>query len=133
MKRNATKSICLAAAISLGLAGTAAAFSISFSWGNLKKCTSGNPNRVANPTFKLRSVPDGTAKIRFKMKDLNVPSYNHGGGTVKYSGGSTIAPGAFKYKSPCPPSGSHNYEWSVTALDSKGKKLGQAKARKRYP
>ena len=103
-----TRSLCLAAAISVCLAGPAAAFSISFSWGNLKKCTSGNPNRVSNPAFKLSAVPDGTAKIRFKMKDLNVPSYNHGGGTVTYSGGSTIAPGAFNYKSPCPPNGAHN-------------------------
>ena len=133
MKLNTAKSLCLAAAVSLSLAGPAAAFSISFSWGNLKKCTSGNPNRVANPAFKLSSVPDGTAKIRFKMKDLNVPSYNHGGGTVTYSGGSTIAPGAFNYKSPCPPNGAHNYQWTATALDAKGKKLGEAKATKRYP
>ncbi|MCB1416357.1 MAG: hypothetical protein KDJ64_08075 [Nitratireductor sp.] len=99
----------------------------------MKKCTSGNPNRVSNPAFKLSAVPDGTAKIRFKMKDLNVPSYNHGGGTVTYSGGSTIAPGAFNYKSPCPPNGAHNYQWTATALDAKGKKLGEAKATKRYP
>ena len=133
MNRNFAKSICLATALTLCIAGPAAAFSISFGWGNLKKCTSGNPNRVSNPAFKLSGVPDGTAKIRFKMKDLNVPRYNHGGGTVKYSGGSTIASGAFSYKSPCPPDGAHNYEWTATALDSKGKKLGEAKARKRYP
>ena len=39
----------------------------------------------------------------FKLVDLDVKSYNHGGGWVEYKGQSTIEPGAFKYKSPCPP------------------------------
>ena len=112
----ATKLILAAGALSLAMTANAAAFSISFSWGNLKKCTTGNPNRVDNPKFSLSGVPAGTAKIRFKMKDINVPNYNHGGGTVAYSGGGSIAPGAFKYKSPCPPNGAHMYEWTATAL-----------------
>ena len=86
------------------------AFSLSFSWGNLKSCTNGRPNRVANPNFKLSSVPEGTLKIKFKMVDKNVPRFNHGGGTVKYIKQKVIAPGAFKYKSPCPPDGKHRYE-----------------------
>jgi phosphatidylethanolamine-binding protein (PEBP) family uncharacterized protein len=108
-------------------------FSLGFDWGNLKKCTSGNPNSVPNPKFTLKGVPKGTASIQFRMTDLNVPSYNHGGGTVKYSSGSSIAPGAFKYRSPCPPDGTHNYQWTATAKDAGGKKLGEAKARKAYP
>jgi len=108
-------------------------FSIGFDWGNLKKCTSGNPNSVSNPKFTLRGVPAGTATIQFRMTDLAVPSFSHGGGKVPYKGGSTIAPGAFKYLSPCPPNGAHNYQWTATALDAKGKKLAEAKARKRYP
>ena len=45
------------------------------------------------------------------MTDLDAGSYNHGGGKVKVDQ-STIAiePGAFKYYSPCPPSGKHRYE-----------------------
>lgn len=112
---------------------TAADFSIGFSWSGLKKCTNGYPNRVNNPKFTLKSVPAGTARIDFKMKDRNVPSYNHGGGKVKYKSGSSIARGAFKYKSPCPPNGKHTYEWTATARDAKGKKLAVAKARKSYP
>jgi phosphatidylethanolamine-binding protein (PEBP) family uncharacterized protein len=111
----------------------AADFSIGFSWSGLKKCTSGKPNRVQNPPFTLKNVPAGTARIDFKMKDRNVPSYNHGGGKVKYKGGSSIARGAFKYKSPCPPNGKHTYEWTATARDAKGKKLAVAKARRSYP
>ena len=127
--------IVAAMGISLAFVATAPAqaFSLSFSWGNIKECTTGRPGTVPNPNFKLSGVPDGTARIRFKMVDRNVPSYNHGGGTVNYSGGNTIAPGAFRYKSPCPPSGSHTYEWTATALDSRGKRLGVAKASKRYP
>jgi len=109
------------------------AFSLGFQWGKLKLCNSGRPNRVASPKFTVRGVPKGTATIQFKMKDLNVPSYNHGGGKVKYSGGSTIKSGAFKYKSPCPPGGRHTYEWTATAKDSKGKKLATARAKRQYP
>ena len=123
----------VSSAIAFSAPTAAQAFSLSFSWGNLKKCTSGRPNRVSNPKFKLSGVPEGTKKIKFRMKDLNVSSYNHGGGTVKYDGNNTIQPGAFKYASPCPPSGRHTYEWTATATGSGGKKLGTAKAKKKYP
>ena len=59
-------------------------------------------------------------------------TYNHGGGKVEYTGQPTIAPGAFKYKSPCPPHGQHTYVWTVTAKNDKNKKLGKAKAHKKY-
>ena len=111
----------------------AADFGLSFDWGSLKKCNSGNPNTVPNPIFTLKSVPKGTAELRFNMVDLNVPGYPHGGGKVKYTGGPTIKPGAFTYRSPCPPGGRHTYEWTATAFDGNGKRLAQAKARKAYP
>jgi len=111
-----------------------AEFSFTFQWGDIKKCTSGNPNRVTNPIFTLTKVPEGTKELRFKMKDKDVPSYNHGGGKIKnYTGETTIQPGAFKYKSPCPPDGSHNYEWTITAIGDKKKKIGKAKAQRKYP
>lgn len=112
---------------------SAHAFSFSFEWGNIKLCTSGRPNRVKNPLFSLRSVPDGTARIEFNMKDLNVPSYRHGGGRVRYSGQSQIEPGAFRYKSPCPPDGSHTYQWTATAKDRSGNVLATATAQRSYP
>jgi hypothetical protein len=108
-------------------------FSFSFSWGNIKKCTSGDPNTVPNPKFTLRGVPNGTTSIQFSMTDLAEPTYPHGGGKVAYKGGSAIEPGAFKYRSPCPPNGRHTYQWTATAVDAKGKKLAVAKARKQYP
>ena len=116
------------------LPAAAPAFEITFTWGDIKLCTSGRPNTVPNPTFTLKDVPEGTTFIKFQMVDLDYRPYNHGGGTIAYSGQSTIAPGAFKYKSPCPPGGTHNYEWTATAQSKKsGGKLGTAKARRDYP
>ena len=111
-----------------------AEFSFTFDWGDIKECTTGYPNKVENPIFNLTNVPEGTKELRFKMKDKDAPGYNHGGGKIKnYNGESTIQPGAFKYKSPCPPGGSHTYEWTITAIGDKKKKLGKAKASKKYP
>lgn len=123
------------AALALTATSAAADMTLSFKgWGNIPLCTTGRPNKVANPQFVLKGVPEGTNKLVFKLTDLDVRSYNHGGGSVKIkSGGSMKIPsGVFKYKSPCPPSGKHTYEWSVTA--KKGSKtLAKAKARKSYP
>lgn len=129
------KHIALAAALLTATAGTAAAdMTLAFGWGNIPLCTSGRPNTVANPAFALKGVPQGTTKITFRLKDLDVPSYNHGGGTVKVkmSGSGTIPSGVFKYKSPCPPSGKHTYEWTATAKAG-NKVLAVAKARRKYP
>lgn len=110
------------------------AFSISFDWKGLKSCTSGNPDTVANPRFVLRDVPAGTRFIRFKMTDLDVPGYKHGGGVVAYTGQKVIERGAFKYKSPCPPNGVHTYQWSATAQKRKGGgRIETAKAKRPYP
>ena len=111
-------------------------FEISFNWDGLKLCTTGNPNIVDNPSFKLSGVPEGTKWINFKMTDLDVPSYNHGGGWVEYNGKNLIESGAFKYKSPCPPNGKHKYQWTAVAKEKKGtfgKTLGKASETKIYP
>jgi phosphatidylethanolamine-binding protein (PEBP) family uncharacterized protein len=111
-----------------------AEMSLSFNWGNIPLCTSGRPNTVANPEFVLRGVPQGTNRLVFKLTDLDVPRYNHGGGTVRVqmSGSGKIPSGVFKYKSPCPPSGKHTYQWSVTAKQG-GKTLAKAAAQRSYP
>lgn len=114
----------------------AQAFSVSFDWSGLKRCTTGRPNTVQSPPFRIRNIPNGTRSIVFKMVDLNVPRYNHGGGTVNVSRSGQLPRGAFRYKSPCPPSGRHTYEWTATAKDGaggRGRTLGVAKARRAYP
>ncbi len=114
----------------------AQAFSISFDWKGLKLCTSGNPNTVSNPRFIVKGLPKGTQYIQFRLKDKNAPRYNHGGGWVKMSRDGKVPANAFKYKSPCPPSGKHTYVWTATAKTKKGfggKKLGVARASRKYP
>tara|TARA_B100002051_G_scaffold64244_1_gene60991 strand:+ start:385 stop:636 length:252 start_codon:yes stop_codon:yes gene_type:complete len=81
----------------------------------------------------LESVPEGTVLLKFSLKDKNVPSYRHGGGKVNYTRNDTISPGAFKCKSPCPLRKVHTYEWKVIAYDKNKKKLGTAKATRKYP
>lgn len=121
-------------AVAFSLATPSLAFEIDFTWTGLKSCSSGNPNTVTNPRFALQDVPEGTNYIRFKLVDTNVPGFNHGGGVVAYNGQDAIEPGAFKYKSPCPPNGVHKYEWTATAQSKKsGGKLAVAKAARNYP
>ncbi|MEL7254369.1 MAG: YbhB/YbcL family Raf kinase inhibitor-like protein [Pseudomonadota bacterium] len=122
------------AALALTTGAAHADMSMSFNWGNIPLCTSGKPNRVGNPAFVMKGVPAGTNKIVFKMKDLDVPGYNHGGGTVsvQMSGNGTIPAGAFKYKSPCPPNGTHTYQWTATAKNG-SKTLATATAQRKYP
>lgn len=125
----------LPAAFLAVLAATpAAAFEISFDWSGLRSCTSGNPNTVDNPAFKLKDVPPGTAFIRFRLKDLNAPGYDHGGGVVPYNGQAEIPRGAFRYRSPCPPGGVHTYEWTATAQSRRnGGAIAATAARRPYP
>lgn len=128
------KTIALIIAATLGATTAQADMSLSFKWGDIPLCTTGNPNTVANPEFVLKGVPEGTNRLVFKLTDLDVPNYNHGGGKVKVNAGGTysIPSGAFKYKSPCPPNEVHTYQWSVIA--KKGSKtLGKATANRKYP
>lgn len=106
---------------------TAQAFGLTFEWGQTKSCFDSK-----SPPIKLSKVPKGTEKIRFKMVDIDAPSYPHGGGTVAYGGKASLPYGAFKYKGPCPPS-PHTYQITGEALDAKGKVLAKASARKRFP
>lgn len=110
-----------------------ASLSFSFDWGDIPLCISGRPNVVENPTFELSSVPAGTASLIFHLTDEQVPSYPHGGGTVDYAGQSTILPGAFRYKSPCPPKGSHTYTWTAEAVSKGGNILARAQSSRTYP
>lgn len=107
-------------------------FTIQFDWGNTPACNTGRAKRVASPQFVIRGLPQGTTEVQFRMKDLDVPSYNHGGGKVAMTQDGVVPAGAFKYKGPCPPSGSHTYQWTATAKQG-GKVLDRATAQRRFP
>ncbi len=105
-----------------------AVLGVDFSWQGVPAC-SGKP-----PAFKISNVPAGTKTLKFWMTDLNVPSYMHGGGTVEYKGTGEIPAGAFSYMGPCPPTGSHDYRFEVTALNATGDTvLGRGQATRPFP
>jgi phosphatidylethanolamine-binding protein (PEBP) family uncharacterized protein len=101
---------------------------VSFDWGPTKKCFDSK-----SPPISLSGVPAGTKALDIRMKDMNVPDYNHGGGKVDYSGQKSLVYGAFSYTGPCPPSGKHKYRFTVNALDAGGKTLATATADKMFP
>lgn len=119
--------LVLAALVLACGAGAAQALSLKASWGPTAGCSG------QSPAFVLGTVPKGTAKLDFKMVDIDLPSYAHGGGSVDFTGKASFAAGeifgAFSsYRGPCPPPGdTHRYEWTVRALDQGGKVLGTAK------
>ena len=123
------------ALLALALAATPASagdFSISFTWGDIPACHSGHPGTVGSPRFQVQGLPKGTDTLDLRLKDLDAPGYNHGGGRLKISGDVVIPFGTFRYRSPCPPGGVHRYEWRATARGN-GQVLGRAKAMRKYP
>ena len=123
-----------AQALALLLAGAspslaqAPSFRVDFSWDGTASCF--DPQ---SPPFSLSGVPAGTKRLNFAMKDLDAPSFPHGGGIVSFSGQTQVSRGAFSYKGPCPPSGQHTYQWTVEAQDDAGKALAVATAAKKFP
>ena len=97
--------VCAVALLVMSTAD-ASAFSMNFRWCGL-----------SSPVFSLSGVPKGTTTLQFHMVDLDVPSYNHGGGTVPSKGQASVPCGALNnYSPPSPPSGSHSYQITVTAF-----------------
>lgn len=119
----------------LALAGCAAPESenvtqltVDFSWQNVSRCT------TTPPTFQIGGIPSTTKTLTFSMMDLNVPTFQHGGGRITYSGSSSVPAGAFSYRGPCPPAGStHRYEFTVNALDADGRVVARGKAMRQFP
>lgn len=103
------------------------AMEIAIDWTGTRQCL--DPQ---SPLIRMSAVPGGTTKLRFRMVDLDFPSFNHGGGTISYKGQTTLPKGAFSYKGPCPRE-QHDYEWTVEALDASGKVLGSAKVVAPFP
>jgi len=130
------KRIFLTAVLSVLASGAIAQeFAVEFNWDGLELCTSGRPNTVGNPAFQLSDVPDGTNWLYFALTDFDAPGYNHGGGWIEYVGGAVTQSDVFYYKSPCPPNGTHTYEWRVTASSAQNltSPLGVAASTLSYP
>jgi phosphatidylethanolamine-binding protein (PEBP) family uncharacterized protein len=101
--------------------------SLRFSWVGIPACAS------ISPAFELGGVPAGTKRLSFRMTDLNMPTFHHGGSTIAYDG-NAVSRGAIGYTGPCPPRGErHNYRWTVQALDAAGKVLDTGSAEAMFP
>jgi phosphatidylethanolamine-binding protein (PEBP) family uncharacterized protein len=127
-KRLFAISAALLATIANPLHAQSNQFAANFTWQDTASCF--DPK---SPPFSVSGVPAETKTLRFSMKDLDAPSYPHGGGSVPYRGQSEIGRGAFSYKGPCPPQGQHTYQWTVEALDGSGRSLAVATATKKFP
>lgn len=84
-----------------------------------------------NPEIKLTSVPEGTKRFFVGLVDLNISTYDHGGGFVDNDGSGIIARGTIKgnYNGPAPwlPDMVHDYEITVKAYDEDEKMIGMGK------
>ena len=102
---------------------------VKFSWKGIKNCSN------HSPLIKVTKIPAGTKFLKVKLVDLDVTSWNHGGGKVEYKGKGIIPAGSLKsaYNGPCPPSGSHRYQFAVHAIDKKGVIIGTGKSVQKFP
>ena len=101
--------------------------SLRFSWFGIPACSS------ISPSFDLGGVPTGTTRLSFRMTDLNMPTFHHGGSTIAYVG-DAVSRGAIQYTGPCPPQGErHNYRWTVQALGAAGNILASSSAEAMFP
>jgi len=112
------------------LAKAADQLGVQFTWAGTSACSK------TPPAFKVTNIPQGTKSLSFRMVDLNLTSFNHGGGEVPYKGSGNIPAGSFgeRYQGPCPPTGQvHTYEWTVQALDANKSFLAEGKATGAFP
>lgn len=102
---------------------------VEFTWQNTKACS------IKSPEIIVTNVPPETKIFKVALTDIDVPSWNHGGGKIDNDGTGVIPAGSLKsgYNGPCPPSGSHRYEFSVKAVDADGVVIGIGKAERKFP
>ncbi|MHB8762970.1 MAG: phospholipid-binding protein [Deferrisomatales bacterium] len=97
----------------------------------------GQEHRRSNrsPELRVSNLPAGVKELRVRLDDLDVPSWDHGDGAVASDGTGVVPAGALTqgYYGPCPPSGSHRYQFTVQAVDGAGVVVGQGKGMRVFP
>ena len=121
--------LALAGCVSEKVSPNAVTLDVDFSWEKTARCSN------VSPVIRVGGFPKGTVSFKVRLVDLDVPSWNHGGGTVASDGSGVIPAGALKagYNGPCPPSGTHSYQFIVKALDAEGTVIGQGKRAQDFP
>lgn len=120
--------LIVAGCASVPVAPGAASLDVSVSWTAKSGCSK------ISPPLVIKNLPADAKVIEVRMVDLNMPSFNHGGGDFQFAGSDVVAEGALKYfNGPCPPS-QHSYKFTVKALNSdKSKIVGIGEVVKKYP
>lgn len=113
----------------LSASAKAADLGVEFKWSSSDRCSH------SSPEIHVSNVPEGTKSFKVRLKDLDVPNYRHGGGTVTADPSGVIPQGALTdgYNGPCPPEGTHHYRFTVTALDNNGDALAKGSADQPFP
>ena len=107
---------------------------VDFKWMLKHQCSK------SSPELKVENIPKGTVEMRIQMIDLDMRTFNHGGGNLKNEAGFpatfTIAEGALQsYTGPCPPNFSsfgHDYEFYVVAVDKQNNEVGKGSKKKTF-
>ena len=107
---------------------------VDFKWMLKHQCSK------SSPELKVENIPKGTVEMRIQMIDLDMRTFNHGGGNLKNETGFpatfTIAEGALQlYTGPCPPNFSsfgHDYEFFVVAVDKQNNEVGKGSKKKTF-
>jgi phosphatidylethanolamine-binding protein (PEBP) family uncharacterized protein len=107
---------------------------VDFKWMLNHQCSK------SSPELKVENIPKGTVEMRIQMIDLDMRTFNHGGGNLKNEAGFpstfTIAEGALQsYTGPCPPNFSsfgHDYEFFVVAVDKQNNEVGKGSKKKTF-
>ena len=107
---------------------------VDFKWMLKHQCSK------SSPELKVENIPKGTVEMRIQMIDLDMRTFNHGGGNLKneaeFPTTFTIAEGALQsYTGPCPPNFSsfgHDYEFFVVAVDKQNNEVGKGSKKKTF-
>ncbi len=89
-----------------------------------------------SPEIRLSNIPESTHRFSVQLVDLDIKSFNHGGGTYPYNGSPIIPLGELDgdYQGPqAPPISPHRYEITVKALDAAGTVIGEGRKIRNFP
>lgn len=125
----AVAALTIVAAPILSVGALAADLGVDFKWSGEDRCSR------SSPEIHVSNVPAGTTSIKVRLRDNDVPSWRHGGGTVPADPSGVIPKGALTdgYNGPCPPDGTHHYEIIVKALNAGGDTLAEGSAEHPFP
>jgi phosphatidylethanolamine-binding protein (PEBP) family uncharacterized protein len=113
------------------VAPNATELTVTFNWFKTQMCSTQSPEII------VQGIPEKTQRLTIRLTDLDVPNYNHGGGDIPIKGQTeiTIPVGSLKneYKGPCPPEGSHLYQFKVWALTGEQQAIAVGQNTQAFP